>query len=384
MVTEISASRTSSVSRLQQAAIPLLFLLLGMVFATWAARIPAIRDALHLSPAQLGMVLLCAGIGAVLAFPLAAWLIGHFGARRAAWYSGFSLLVMLPGLAWSSNLTCLMAVMVGLGMSASCFDVAINAVAAEAEKAAGRSIMSLLHAWDSVGTLGGALLGSAIASIGISPSLHFSAIAVLLAIPLWLGYQALPFDQPDAALGKKHFALPHGPLVALGIIGFCGAMAEGSITDWSGVYMRDQIGATEGVAPLAFAAFSALMLMARLIGDRMKDRFGARRLVVAGGILAAIGLFIAVLAVNTTMAIVGFALTGAGLAVVFPFLFSAAGRHGPAALAAVATMSYSGGLIGPPVLGFIANSLGLQATIALLGLLSLAIAAAATRARWLE
>ena len=371
------------VSRMQQAAAPLLFLLLGMVFASWAARIPAIRDALHLGPAQLGLALLCGGIGAVLAFPLAAWLVGHYGARRAAWYSGLGLLLMLPGLAAAPAIAWLMAVMIGLGASASCFDVAINAVGAETEKAAGRSIMSLLHAWFCVGTLGGALLGSAMAGSGVAPLAHFSAVAALLALPLWLGYRALPFDQPDAVLGKKHFVLPHGPLVALGIIAFCGAMAEGSLTDWSGVFMKDRIQASEGVAPLAFAAFSALMLAARLIGDRLKDRFGARRLVALGALLAALGVFIAVLAANVASAIAGFALAGAGLAAVFPFVFSAAGRHGSTALAGVATMGYSGGLIGPPVIGLIAHGLGLQAALAFIGLLCIAIAAAASRARWL-
>jgi fucose permease len=384
MTTELSASTACRASRLQQAAAPMLFFLLGMVYATWAARIPAIRDALHLSPAQLGMVLLCAGIGAVLAFPLAAWLIGHYGARRAAWYSGCGQLLTLPALALAPDMPWLMLAMIGLGASISCFDVAINALGAEAEQAAGRSIMSLLHAWFCVGTFAGALLGSAMAGMGIAPLLHFGTVAALLLIPLRLGYQALPFDRPDPMAGKKYFTLPHGPLAALGVIGFCGAVAEGSIADWSGVFMRDQLAAGEGTAPLAFAAFSALMLVARLIGDRLKDRFGARRPVAFGALLAALGLLIALPAFNVPLAIAGFALAGAGLAAVFPFVFSAAGRHGSTALAGVATMGYSGGLIGPPLIGFIADGLGLQAALGFIALLSIAIAAAASRASWLE
>jgi fucose permease len=369
---------------MQRAATSILFLLLGMVFATWAARIPAIRDALHLSPAQLGTVLLCGGIGAVLVFPLAAWLVAHYGARRAAWYSGLILLLMLPALAWAPDIVLLMAAMTGLGAAASCFDVAINAAGAAAEKAAGRSIMSQLHAWFCVGTFAGALIGSAMAALRVAPLLHFSLAAALSAIPLWLGYQALTCDRPEPSSGEKRFALPHGPLVALGIIAFCGAMAEGAIADWSGIFMSDQLGAGQGVAPLAFAAFSALMLAARLIGDRLKDRFGARPVLALGALLAAAGISIAVLALNAPMAIAGFALSGAGLAAVFPFIFSAAGRHGSTALAAVATMGYSGGLIGPPLIGFIANGVGLQAALGLLALLSIAIAAAASRASWLE
>jgi MFS family permease len=376
-----------SATRKQRAAVPLLFLLLGAVFATWAARIPAIRDGLHLNAAQLGVVLLCGGIGAVLSFPLAAGLVGHVGARRAAWYAGLWLLLMVPALALSPSAGALMAVMAGLGAAASCFDVAINAVGAAAEKAAGRSIMSQLHAWFCVGTLAGALFGSAMAAAGIAPALHFGAVALALAVPLAFGYAALPPDRPDrsdALAVKKRFAMPHGPLVALGAICFCGAMAEGSITDWSGIFMKDQLKAGDGVAPLAFAAFSALMLAARLVGDRLKDRFGARLLVGVGAALAACGLLLAVLALDVGLTIAGFALAGAGLAGVFPFVFSAAGRHGATALAAVATMGYSGGLVGPPVIGFIAQGFGMQAALGFIGLLSAAIAVAAWRARWLE
>lgn len=384
MTIDSAGHLATSASRWQRAAVPLLFLLLGAVFATWAARIPAIRDALQLNAAQLGVVLLCGGIGAVLAFPLAAGLVGRYGARRAAWFAGLWLLLMVPALAWSPSAGMLMTAMTGLGAAASCFDVAINAVGAAAEKAAGRSIMSQLHAWFCVGTLAGALLGSAMAAAGIAPALHFGVVALALVVPLAIGYGALPPDRPDGRVARKHFAMPHGPLVALGVICFCGAMAEGSITDWSGVFMKDQLHTGEGAAPLAFAAFSALMLAARLVGDRLKDRFGARLLVTVGAALAALGLFIAVLALDAALTIAGFALAGAGLAGVFPFVFSAAGRHGPTALAAVATMGYSGGLFGPPIIGFIAHGFGLQAALGFIGLLSVAIALAAWHARWLE
>jgi len=384
MTTLLSTPTTAPVGRRWRAAAPTLFVMLGVVFATWAARIPAIRDALHLSPAQLGLVLLCGGIGAVASFPMAAWLVGNFGPRRGAWYSGLSLLPVLAGLPLAPNIATLMILMVGLGVSQTSFNVAINAVGADVEKAEGRSVMSQLHAWYCVGSLGGALLGSALAGMAISPNLHFGAVAALLSIPLWLSFQGLPLDPPAAAAGKKHFELPRGPLVALGLICFCVAIAEGAITDWSGVYMRDQLHATEGVAPLAFAAFSAVMLGVRLFADRLKDRFGARRVVKLGALLAAAGLVVAVLALDTAITISGFALAGAGLAAVFPFVFSAAARHGSTALASVATMGYSGVLIGPPVFGFIAHGLGLQAAFAFVGLMAITIAVAAGRARWLQ
>jgi MFS family permease len=362
----------------------MLFILLGVVYATWAARIPSIRDAQQLNAAQLGLVLLGGGIGAVVSFPIAAGLVNHRGARHAAWYAGLALLLVLPCLALAPGIAWLIVGMLGLGAASSCFDVAINALGAEAERAAGRSIMSLLHAWFCVGALAGALLGSAMAGAGVTPLAHFSAISIVLALPLWFAWQSLADDNGEPAPPGKHFVLLHGPLVALGVIGFCGAMAEGSIADWSGIFMKDELAAGDGAAPLAYAAFAALMLIARLVCDRLKDHFGARAVVAAGALMAAAGTFTAVLALNVPLTIAGFALTGAGLAAVFPFVFSAAGRHGATALAGVATLSYSGSLIGPPLIGFLAQGWGMRAALALVGLLGVTIAVVASRAKWLE
>lgn len=374
----------SRYARFHSIATPFLFILLGVIYASWAARIPAIRDALQLSPAQLGIVLLGGGFGAVGSFPLAAWMVNKFGGRRAAWYSGLGLILVLPGLAFTPSMLWLTIVAIGLGAASGCFDVAINAIGTAHEKMAGRSTMSLLHAWFSLGAVSGALLGSAMAGFAITPLIHFSIASLLLLLPLYIAYQALPPDQIEHAEHQPLFAIAHGPLVALGIIGFCGAVAEGSIADWSGVFMKDEMAAHDGVAPLAYAGFAALMLLARLVCDRLKDRFGARRIVACGALFAAFGIFVAVAAVNIPLTITGFALAGAGFAAVFPFVFSAAGRHGSTALAAVATFSYSGGLIGPPVIGFLAQGWGMQVAIGLIGVMAIAIAIAASRARWLE
>ncbi len=293
---------------------------------------------LQLSPAQLGVALLCAGAGSVGAFPLAAWLVGHHGPRRASLWSGTLLLLVVTGLGWAPDLPTLMVLMVGFGVFETSFNVAINAVAARMEHSAGRSIMSRLHAWYCVGTFGGALLGSALAGAGIGVGLHFSAVALVAWAVVVVTCAALPPDRPDAQAGPGRLTLPRGPLFTLGVVCFCVAIAEGAITDWSGVYMRDALGAGEGTAPLAFAAFSALELAVRWVADPLKDRWGAQRIVAVGGIAAAAGVGVAAAALNAPLTIAGFALAGAGIAAVFPFIFSAAGRHGATALAGVATM----------------------------------------------
>jgi MFS family permease len=373
----------ATVPFLRRAAAPMLFLLLGIVYASWSSRIPAIRDQLGLSAAQLGMVLLSGGIGAVTSFPLAAWLVAHLGARRASLYAGLSLALIVPAIALAPSMLWLALAIGALGMATSCYDVGINVLAAEEEKRGGRPVMAMLHAWFCVGSFSGALFGSAMAALAWSPLLHFLIAVTVTTTLLSTSYRALPCDQPEPGVPRKRFALPHGSLIALGVICFCGAISEGSIANWSSLYMKDQLHAADGVAPLGYAAFNAMMLVSRLLGDRMKTGFGARRVIVVSSLTAAVGVGVAVFAPSVAPGIAGFALAGAGVALVFPFIFSAAGRHGAAALTAVATMGYSGNLMGPPIVGFIADGFGLQAALGFIGLLSVAVALAASRAKWL-
>lgn len=368
----------------QAIANPLNFCLLGVVYASWAARVPAVRDALQLDAAELSIALLGGGAGAVLSFPLAASLIRRLGARRASGCAGLAMMLSLPCIALAPSLPWLTAAVFLFGASTSCFDVAINALGAVTEKAAGRSIMSMLHAWFCTGALAGALLGSLAAGAGMSVPGHFLLLVLPMTVLLLGNSRWLPPDGPHASGHAPLYALPHGPLAVLGIIGFCGAMAEGSVGDWSGVYLKDTLGAGDGVAPLAFAGFTGMMLAARLLCDRLKDNHGARRVVAGGALLATAGLGIAAAAPGLALTLGGFAMAGAGLAAVFPFVFSAGGRHGPTALAGVATLSYSGSLLGPPVIGAIAQRAGMQAAIGFIAVVCVAIALSASRAAALD
>jgi len=386
-----SVSRTSSrniaLAQSQSFSLPLLFTVFGMIMGSWAGRIPAMAERVHVSHSALSMVLLCGGLGAVLSYPISSRMMGSLGARKTMLFSGMALLAVLIAIGAAPTVPLLMMAVLSLGITASTFDVAVNSAATKREKQTGKSELSKLHGLGCAGGLAGATLGSVMASLHIAPVTHFVMLAGPLALALWFGYSQLDADDADDAgevVGKKSFSLPRGPLLFLGAIGFLGSMAEGSIADWSGVFLKEHFGASDGLAPLALSSFSVMMLLARLVGDRLKARYGARPLVTSGSMLGAAGLFFAVLSPNAWFALFGFAVAGMGMALVFPFVFSAAGAQGPVALAGVASMAYSGSLMGPPVIGAIAQGMGMQIAIAYIGGLAALIAFVASRSRLLK
>lgn len=383
MLAPASLASPVALPALQRFSLPAVFALSGLIMGSWASRIPALSDGLQISHTLLSVVLLCGGLGALMSYPLAARLMSGYGARVTVRTGAMGLCAVLVAIGMAPTVPLLMLAVLMLGVTGGCFGVGLNAMAARYEKAAGGSKMSMLHALGCSGSLCGALLGSALAGSGVAPSSHFVVVAVPAAVLLWVAAQMLQGGDQREEIERKAFALPRGPLALLGLLGFCGAMSENSIADWSGVFLKDHFGASAGVAPLALSAFTVMMLLCRLCGDRLKERHGARRLVSTGATLSACGLFLAVFAPSEWFAMAGFACSGLGLALLFPFIFSAAGQQGAMASASVATMCHVGGLMGPPIVGTVADVLGLQMAIGLIGMLSIMIALVAARSRML-
>ena len=382
-------------------ALPATFALYGLLMGSWAGRLPAIKQGLQLTHTQLAMVLLCSGVGAVLSPQLSSRLLSRLGSLHTLRIAGLTLAGVLMAAAAAPSLPWLMAAVLALGVTASTFDLAMNGLAARHEARQRTPMMSRLHACACAGGLGGVTLGSVMASMQVTAMQQFSLLALPLCGLLWLCLQGLGSiagiepgngraarvatagDDPGSESGPA-FVLPRGRLALLGALGLLGAIAEGSIGSWSSLFMKEQFGASDALAPLSLSAFSMMMLVSRCFGDRMKARHGARTLVCAGSATAACGLGIAVFAPGAITALVGFGLAGLGLALVFPFVYSAAGRESKRALAGVATMGYAGSLMGPPLMGTIAEGLGLQAALACLALLAAAMAVVAHRARLLQ
>ena len=363
--------------RAARLAVLAVFFTNGVVIGTWVVRIPAIKERLGLGEGLLGVALLGAAVGALVAMPVVGALVSRFGSRRVVGISALALAVVLPTPGLASSLPLLVLAVVLLGAANGGLDVAMNAQAVAVERGYGRPIMSSFHAAWSFGGLGGAALGGLLASRGVGPLPHFAAVAVLAAIAFFIAYGALLPSGADASEeGTPAFARPTRALLGLGIISFCVLLGEGAMGDWSAVYLDDTLRTGPGFAAAGFAAFSLAMAFGRLFGDRLTELLGPATLVRACGAIAAVGLGIALAVAQPLVALAGFACAGAGFSIIFPTALSAAGRTaGPTgpALAAVTTAAYTGFLVGPPFIGFLAELTGLGYSLYLVVALSTAV-----------
>lgn len=351
-------------SRRARLSVVTIFFLNGVALGSWFVRIPAIQEKLGLGEGLLGVALLGAAVGALISMPLAGALASRFGSRRVVGTTALvlPLSIVLPALA--PNLLSLVLAVAVLGAANGALDVSMNSQAVAVEKGYARPIMSSFHAAFSFGGLAGAIIGGLVASVGFAPLPHLSGAAFLCATTAAVAYRSLLPASADAAdEGAPAFARPTRALLGLGVISFCVLLGEGAMSDWSAVYLDGTLGTGPGFAAAGYAAFSLAMAFGRLFGDGLAERLGHVALVRACGALAAVGLGAALFVGQPVFALVGFACAGAGFSVVFPAALSAAGRTegmaaGPA-LAAVSTAGYTGFLVGPPTIGFVAELTGL-------------------------
>ena len=364
-----------------RAAVTAVFLLNGIGYGNWVARIPSIRDALRLDVQTLGLALLGVAIGSLVGLPLSGALVARFGSRRMTVVAGlaFSASLVLPALA--TNAVTLTLTLVLLGAATGILDVSMNAAGAIVERRGRRSIMSSYHAGFSFGGLLGAALGGFLAGRGVDPLPHLALAALVGLGAMALATRPLlPSDASERTIGPA-FARPTRSLALLGAIGFGALLSEGAMADWSGIYLRDVRATDTATAAYGYAAFSLCMALGRLTGDWLVGGFGAAVAVRAGGLVAAAGLAAALLVPSVGLALVGFAAVGLGISIIFPLILSAAARSrdvpSGTALAAVSTLGYLGFLAGPPLLGIVAHSATIGVALWLVVLLCVGIAALA-------
>jgi predicted MFS family arabinose efflux permease len=345
--------------RAARVATSVIFAVHGAVTGTFAARLPWLADHVGVSAGGLGVALLMPGIGALAAMPLSGRLTHRYDLRSLTrililmWCAA----LVLPAL--PTTLPVLCAALAVYGAAAGVADVAMNAQAVVIEQGYGRSVMSAFHGFWSVGGLAGAAAAVLAARHGVDARVHFAATAAVLSLVTLIAATRLLPHRPEPEVdAPPAFALPTGAVLPIGLIGLCAVFAEGAGLDWSAVYVRDVLGNSAGTAAATVAVFSISMAVARFAGDRVVRRLGPVATVQLAALCAAVGALAVVLGRHVVPVMAGFGVLGAGIAVVVPLVFAAAGRldeHPGRNLAGVAGIAYGSGLIAPGVIGGIAH-----------------------------
>jgi predicted MFS family arabinose efflux permease len=359
----------------------LTFLLSGMSLGAWAPLVPFARERAGLDEAQLGLLLLCFGLGSMLAMPLAGALTTRKGCRFVSLIGGALICSMLPLLASLSSFSALAVTLALFGAGLGSIDVAMNVQGLMVERDHGRPLMSGFHGLFSLGGIASALLMGVLLWGGASPLLAVSVVvAIVGGLLLWHARHLLPYGADDPA---APFARPSAKVVAVGVLCFIVLLVEGAVLDWSAVFLNRAHQIDLSVAGSAYAVFSLTMAAGRFSGDALRKRFGAVSLLIGGGLLVMVGFAMAVLLQPWPLFLLGFALIGLGLANAFPVYCSVVGAQTamPAglAIAVITGIGYCGILLGPALIGFVAHLIGLRDALLCVGVLMLAQVLSARR-----
>lgn len=343
----------------EQIATRLTFLIAGVGMAAWAPLVPYAKDRVGADNGTMGLLLLCLGLGSFIAMPITGLLTSRYGCRTVIVGSSACLAYTIPILATVDTPLQLAVALAVFGASVGSVDVAVNIQAVMVEKDSGRSMMSGFHGLFSLGGIVGAGgVSLALGSGAPLPGVVFAVGGVLIVLLMIAYHGLLTYGNTDKEKTPT-FAFPKGIVLILGLLCFLSFMGEGAILDWSALFLVSNHGVEQASAGLAYTSFAITMTIGRLLGDRIVTHLGGQRVVLFGGALSAAGFALAFLADNHIAALAGFALVGGGLSNIVPVFFTAAGRQTamPASLAvtAVFTLGYAGILLGPAMIGFVAQ-----------------------------
>ncbi|HCQ64075.1 MAG TPA: MFS transporter [Rhodobacteraceae bacterium] len=360
------------------AAVVAMFALNGVFLGVWASRVPAVAERYGLSPGGLGLVLLAIGLGAIVSFPLAGRLADKRGAARVTLWLALGHVAAMGPVALAPNVWALVPALFAFGAMQGGMDVTMNAWAGEVEKASGRPIMSVFHGLWSLGAATGAATGFGAVSLGIGITPHFIAVSLLAAVPALLIARGAWVSQTHAADGSEPvFVFPKGALLVVGAVALAAALGEGSVADWGALFLVRVAGAGEASAALGYTVFALAMVTVRVSGGGVVGALGPVRTTRIAGLLAATGAGLAVAVASYPVALAGFVLMGAGYALVIPLAFSRAANDPfvkpGRAIASVATLGYGGVLLGPPIIGFVAEATSVRFSFGVVAALALVI-----------
>ncbi len=372
-------------------ATQLIFFVCGLGMASWAPMVPLAKDRLALNDANLGLLLLLLGAGAMVLMPTSGWLVSRFGSRIVMGCAALVIALTLPLLLLLPSITAMAITLFVFGSAIGAIDVAMNAHGVQVQNLFGKPIMSSLHGLFSVGGLFGSLGLGFLIKLGLNPAYAIGSIALLMVLITLTQYrnlfsvtverQVMAQFAPVAkepTTGRQPFTWLHGSVLFLGFMCFAVFLAEGAILDWSAIFLRDSKGIDADLAGSGYAAFSVAMAIMRLVGDKLVTRLSGKTVVVGGSLLGAVGLAFAVLSPWVAGTLVGFVLLGLGAANIVPIFFSAAGRlpgiSPTVSIPAITTIGYTGLLAGPALLGFIAYHFSLSVALGFVALLLVVVA----------
>jgi len=377
------ATKLDSVQPSKRQGTRLVFFVVGFIAAAWACLVPFAKANTDVNEGTLGLLLLCLGVGSILAMPVAGALSTRYGCRVVLAASSLVACAALPLLVMVSSAQVLAVILFVFGAALGSADCVMNVQAVIVGRASEKPLMSGFHAFYSLGGIGGAASISILLTLGATPLNSTLAAVAVMVLALSVAYPALlPYGNP--AEGPS-FAIPRGVVLFLGVLCFIVFLVEGSMLDWSAVLMTEQGGTGPAQSGFAFASFSLAMALGRLIGDRVVAKIGRRPVVAGGGLLAAGGIALATVVSIREVALFGYALVGVGCSNIVPVLFTAVGRQKtmPQAVAvpAITTLGYAGILTGPAGIGFIAQHSNLSVAFFVVATLMVAVAVSS---RWLR
>ena len=361
-------------------AVSLVYFSMGLAFASWASRIPHIKTTLQLSDGVFGSILFALPVGQYLMMPFSGKLVTRYGSHNILKFAlpSYTIALSLIGLVHASWQ--LAIVLFCFGVTGNMCNISVNTQGVAAERLYGRPIMASFHGGWSLAGFTGALIGLAMINLKIVPFWHFVFIILIIWTIVKINYPYLLRSEPDRKKDeprRKFFMKPDGILLQLGIIGFFSMASEGAMFDWSGIYFKDVVKAPESLVILGYTSFMIMMATGRFVADYFISRIGRKLLIQICGVMISSGLFTAVIFPYLVPCTIAFMLVGLGVSSIVPTVYSTAGKHDKIppgiALATVAGVSFLGFLMGPPLIGFIAEAFGLRYSYAVIGVLGIGI-----------
>lgn len=370
-------------------AVSVFFFCQGLCFASWASRIPDIKTTLHLSEAALGSILLALPIGQILTMFFSGRAVTRFGSKTVLRIAALCYAVALTNIGLATSAWQLALCLFLFGICGNMCNISVNTQGINAENLYGRSIMSSFHGVWSVSGFTGALVGALMMRLQFTPYLHFWIVAAFVIVAELFAAKYLLVTATSKTAGSiRNIQRPEKLLIKLGIIGFCCLSCEGCMFDWSGVYFKEVVKAEGSLVSLGYAAFMITMATGRFAGDKLAEKFSRKKMVQVSGVLIFIGMMISVLLPQLITATIGFLLVGFGVSSIVPLLYSTAGKASKApggiAIATVSSIGFLGFLMGPPLIGYIAELAGLQYSFMTIAFFGLAISLMISKVKEIE